>query len=112
MTVSRMSVARRPKPRQRRPFARVVKYHLNPLADLHALGITVDDVGHHPWAFVQLDVGQHVHARFLVRGQVGLPAAVDRIAVHGPTARSGNPADPCRSARWTEWPRIPDHVLA
>src|SRR5262249_24859732 len=68
----RGNVSAGPEARQRGALACVVEYDFDRLADAHAVGITVDNVGQHPRPFFELDVREHVHARVAILAQVRL----------------------------------------
>src|SRR6266542_6258226 len=98
--------------RQRGALAGVVEDHLDRLADAHAVGVAVHDVGHQPRALFELHVGQHVHARVAVLRQVRPATAIHGVAVDRAAAGSLEPVDTRGGAFGAERPREPDHRLA
>ena len=91
---------------QGRALPRVVEGDLDRLADVHGLGVAVDDVRHQPRPLLQLDVGQHERPGVAVGA---LAPAGDRAAVDDATARRLEPRGLQRPAGGADRAGVPDH---
>ena len=78
-------------------------------ADLDRAGIVGDDVGEHPRALVELDVGDHERGRLAPRTH---RLVQDRAGVHGPAAAQRRPRDGVVLADRAPRARVPDVVAA
>src|SRR5215472_1529844 len=98
-----------PEPGQRAALSGVVEHHLDRRFDGEFSVGGADDIGQHPRALVELDVGQHERRAAGVRA---LAAMVDGVAVDAPAARRLEPFGVQARAVRADHARVPDHAAA